>query len=496
MASALINGGTLEYGAASDADVTLEPRPAARFMLDASTLFTGTVAGFRGQETLELTDIGFGGSSAAYDSGTGVLTVTDVDSDVAHIVLSGVYQNAVFAIADSSGHAKLTVDVASIADLNGVTAGSDVEVFAAEQTSVLLAPSATITDIDSSTLASMTLTLTTRPDGSAEQLSLNAAAATAASNAGLTVSAYNPATGVLLISGTAALSVYETILRGIQYNDSSDATTTADRTVTVVVNDGVATSVTHTVTVDVTAVNDAPVSTNDSVTTNEDTAKVLALTDFGTYSDVEVAAIAAVKITTLESDGDLQYDTTGSGSWTSVTLDQEISAADITAGRLRFVPDANKNGGPYATIGFKVSDGTDFSANAYTLTVNVTAVNDAPVITSGGGATASVSILENRTAVTTVTAADPEGAPTFSIVGGDDQALFIINPTTGALAFIAAPNFEAPADVSSNNMLLTWWCAPPTARSPTTRRSVCPSPMSGLRMAGFRPRLAWQSPRW
>ena len=127
-------------------------------------------------------------------------------------------------------------------------------------------------------------------------------------------------------------------------------------------------------------VNVAPTSTDDSKTTAEDTPVTLGLNDFGSYADVEGTAIAAVKITTLESNGSLEYDT-GGGTWAAVTPNQEISAADISAGRLRFVPDANENGSPYATVGFKVGDGTDFSASAYTLTLNVTAVNDAPVAT-------------------------------------------------------------------------------------------------------------------
>src|SRR4029078_11291745 len=64
--------------------------------------------------------------------------------------------------------------------------------------------------------------------------------------------------------------------------------------------------------------------------------------------------------------------------WTTVVANDVISRADIDSNLLRFVPDANENGSPYTTIGFHVSDGTDFSAATYTLTVNVTAVNDAP----------------------------------------------------------------------------------------------------------------------
>lgn len=80
-------------------------------------------------------------------------------------------------------------------------------------------------------------------------------------------------------------------------------------------------------------------------------------------------------------------------------------------------------------------------------------VNQAPSISSnGGGATANLSIPENTTSVTTVTAIDPDGTtPVYSISGGTDQAKFTINSTTGALRFITAPDFEAPTDSDLNN---------------------------------------------
>jgi VCBS repeat-containing protein len=139
---------------------------------------------------------------------------------------------------------------------------------------------------------------------------------------------------------------------------------------------------------DTVVTNNAPTSTNSTVTTNEDTAKLLSLADFGTYTDLEGTALAKVQITTLESAGALQYH--NGTSWTDVTLNQEIIATDITAGKLRFDPVANANGTAYATLGYKVSDGQLYSASAYTLTVDVTAVNDAPAIGTGvftGGVT-------------------------------------------------------------------------------------------------------------
>ena len=135
----------------------------------------------------------------------------------------------------------------------------------------------------------------------------------------------------------------------------------------------------------ITPVNDPPTSSDDTVTTAEDTTKVLAITDFGTYSDTEDSAIAAVKITTLESNGSLEFH--NGSAWVAVTLNQEISKADIDAGKLRFVPDADENGTGYASIGFKVSDGTDFSTSASTLTVHVTPVNDTPTLSQATGNT-------------------------------------------------------------------------------------------------------------
>jgi hypothetical protein len=70
------------------------------------------------------------------------------------------------------------------------------------------------------------------------------------------------------------------------------------------------------------------------------------------------------------------------------------------------------------------------------------------------GDTAAVSIPENTSAVTTVTATHPDAGQTlsYSISGGADAAKFIIGPSTGALSFVTAPNFELPTDVGGDNV--------------------------------------------
>ena len=82
--------------------------------------------------------------------------------------------------------------------------------------------------------------------------------------------------------------------------------------------------------------------------------------------------------------------------------------------------------------------------------------NAAPLITTNGGtSTAAVSVAENTTAVTTVSASDadwPVQTVQYAIVGGADQARFAIDGTSGALRFVAAPDFERPADAGGDNV--------------------------------------------
>ncbi|MBK8038243.1 MAG: choice-of-anchor D domain-containing protein [Verrucomicrobiaceae bacterium] len=93
---------------------------------------------------------------------------------------------------------------------------------------------------------------------------------------------------------------------------------------------------------------------------------------------------------------------------------------------------------------------------AKTFSITVTDANDAPLITSSlGGSSAAISVAENTTAVTTVTASDldsPAQTLLHSITGGADAAHFTIVPATGVLTFLTAPSFEAPSDLGADNI--------------------------------------------
>ena len=101
-----------------------------------------------------------------------------------------------------------------------------------------------------------------------------------------------------------------------------------------------------------------------------------------------------------------------------------------------------------------VSDGNSGS-DSQAIAATIVNVNEfAPVIGSnGGGATAAVSAPENQTAVTDVNATDGDSDPlTYSVSGGPDAVRFTIDPSTGVLTFLVAPDFETPTDAGLNNV--------------------------------------------
>ncbi|MEM7545361.1 MAG: calcium-binding protein [Pseudomonadota bacterium] len=63
-----------------------------------------------------------------------------------------------------------------------------------------------------------------------------------------------------------------------------------------------------------------------------------------------------------------------------------------------------------------------------------------------------VFVQENQTSAFRATAMDDKPDGTLSISGGADAAFFAINSTTGQVSFIAAPDFEAPADQGGDNI--------------------------------------------
>ena len=144
--------------------------------------------------------------------------------------------------------------------------------------------------------------------------------------------------------------------------------------VNLTVSDGNGGEATQNFQITVANVNDVPTSDNATFTIDEDTSKTFATNDFN-FTDIDSIhgdALNSIYITSLPNAGTLTLNDA------SVTPNQEIT--DIT--NLRFTPEPNANGAPYATFGFKVNDGETNSTSAYAATMNVNAVADAPTVES------------------------------------------------------------------------------------------------------------------
>ena len=122
------------------------------------------------------------------------------------------------------------------------------------------------------------------------------------------------------------------------------------------------------------APNTLPSASDGTVTTNEDTARTFAAADFNFLDTDPGDTLSNVRIVTLPASGKGTLALSG----TPVTANQVVAATNI--GTLTYTPPANANGTGYASFTFKVSDGTAESAADYTMTITVTAVNDAPTV--------------------------------------------------------------------------------------------------------------------
>ncbi len=197
-------------------------------------------------------------------------------------------------------------------------------------------------------------------------------ALTAAPPAGIAVS-YDAPSGTLRLSGRASLASYQAALRTVAYRNTSDAPSTAQRSLQFVVTDAGGTSSAPAVaSVDVTAVNDVPTAGDDAYTTNEgvtvtDAAPGVLANDRDldgdplTVAEVDGASANVGRATrtarggsvTIASDGALSYDPSGVSSG----LRRGQSVVD--------------------SIAYTVTDGNGGRATA-TVRFTVTAVNDAP----------------------------------------------------------------------------------------------------------------------
>ncbi|MET0274546.1 MAG: Ig-like domain-containing protein [Phenylobacterium sp.] len=163
----------------------------------------------------------------------------------------------------------------------------------------------------------------------------------------------------------------------------------------------------NTLTFSVTPVSDAPAGIDATVSAGQDASRALRAADFG-FTDVDGDSLVSVTIIDLPAHGALTLDNV------AVTANQTISAADIAAGRLVFVPEPGHYGAAYATLTFQVKDsgsasngGETLDPTFNTLTLDVTEAPPEPPKPAGP--------TVDGVPVTTTTGTSPSGTPTQTV---------------------------------------------------------------------------------
>ena len=213
--------------------------------------------------------------------------------------------------------------------------------------------------------------------------------------------------------------------------------------------------------VDVTANDSSGATTIQSITVTVTPANDNApsFTSSAAFEVVEnTTAVGTVAATDAEVPGQtVTYSITGGADSTLFNIDSATGVLSFsTAPDYELPTDAGANNVYNVVVTASDSSGL---TTIQSIAITVIPVNDnAPVFMSSTPfdvrSTATLDVAENSTAVGMIVATDedlPGQTVTYSITGGADQALFTIDPATGALTFLAPPDFEHPADVGANN---------------------------------------------
>jgi large repetitive protein len=269
---------------------------------------------------------------------------------------------------------------------------------------------------------------------------------------------FDPATGILTLTGTATVAQYQAALQSITYTNTSSNPVTTPRQIEITVTDGTTTSDPPIVRpIVITPINTAPsISTTSSNLLYNENAGALAIDTGIAVSDPDSTTLsgATVTLTGFVSGQDslsftAQNGISGSVNAGVLTLLGTSSVANYQAA-LRSITYTNNSLNPTTTprtLEISVTDGTATS-NVATRGIQLTVVNNAPVVTSGG----VLAYAESAGAVAidpNITVSDVDStsliSATIAISGyvlGQDSLSFTpengitggFNPTTGILS--------------------------------------------------------------
>ncbi|HYE85703.1 MAG TPA: VCBS domain-containing protein, partial [Vicinamibacterales bacterium] len=330
-----------------------------------------------------------------------------------------------FQVSDGSlssnvvGAADITVNVAPVNDAP-VLANTGGAAFTEDAGAVTVNSGLTLTDVDDTNIESATVWIQNFVAG--DTLAVGAPG-------GLTVNTSTP--GQLTLTGSATKATYETALRSITYSTASQNPDTAARRINFQVSDGTDSSNTLASTVTIAAVNDAPVLGGSAGTVGyTENGAGMVINPTVTVSDVDSAGLAsaAITLTNVKAGDVLAFTNDGStmgniavssslaGELTLTSAGNTATAAEWQAA-LRSVTFSNTSESPDTTqrsVTFRVNDGAANSNLLANRTVDITSVNDAPVV---GGTPTTVAFIENGSAVAVNTSITLRDADTASMSG-------------------------------------------------------------------------------
>ena len=240
---------------------------------------------------------------------------------------------------------------------------------------------ALISDVDNANMASLTVTIANGQAGDV--------LAAGSLPPGITAS-YNAATFTLTLTGSATKADYQTALQQLRYSSTSENPSTISRTINVTVNDGALNSNTATTTVNVIAVNDAPVNTVPGpVTVSEDVSSLIS------GISVDDVDSGSVTVTLRVNNGILTPGTGGatiSGSGTAtVTISGTLVQVNASLAALRYQGNADFNGSDTLTI--TTSDGALSDTDTVAITVTPVADIVADTVTTAEDTPLSFNVL-------------------------------------------------------------------------------------------------------
>jgi hypothetical protein len=209
----------------------------------------------------------------------------------------------------------------------------------------------TVTDGDSANLVGATVAITSGFVAAQDTLAF-------VNQNGITGN-YNSGTGVLTLTGSSSVANYQTALRSVTYQNSSD-NPTASRTVTFIVDDGSSTSTPATRGITINAVNDAPVNTVPGPQgTNQNTPLTFSSGNGNQISVADAdAGTNAVQVTLTATNGTLTLNGTAGLSFTvgdgtadaTMTFTGTIANINTALNGMTYTPNLGFSGAASLTI--------------------------------------------------------------------------------------------------------------------------------------------------